>query len=230
MTYVVSNLHGCLKKFTRLLQEIRFTDNDVMYVLGDIVDMGEEPIELLCDLSMRFNVIPVLGDCDYRALRLLTELDKLLRDGGTPDPEILGEMTAWITDGGAKTMEGFKALDDDMKEGVLEYLSDMSLYEEAEVGGKRYLLLHAGIADFDPETPLEDYMPEDFIREPLDPHSPYFDDVTVIAGHVPTYTLAGAEKGKIYRGEGCILIDCGAAFDEPLGCLCLENGREFYVS
>ncbi len=230
MTYVVSNLHGCHEKFTRLLQELRFTDNDVMYVLGDIVDMGEEPIELLCDLSMRFNVIPVLGDCDYRALRLLTELDKLLRDGGAPDPEVLGEMTAWIAEGGAKTMEGFKALDDDMKEGVLEYLSDMSLYEEVEVGGKRYLLLHAGIADFDPSTPLEDYMPEDFIREPLDPSTPYFDDVTVIAGHVPTYTLAGAERGKIYRGEGCILIDCGAAFDEPLGCVCLENGREFYVS
>ena len=230
MTYVVSNLHGCFEKFNRLLKEIRFTNNDVMYVLGDIVDIGEEPIELLCDLSMRFNVIPVLGDCDYRALRLLTELDKLLRDGGTPDPEILGEMTAWLGEGGAKTMEGFKALDDDMKEGVLEYLSDMSLYEEVEVGGKRYLLLHAGIADFDPDTPLEDYMPEDFIREPLDPNTPYFDDVTVIAGHVPTYTLPDAQKGKIYRGEGCILIDCGAAFDEPLGCLCLENGREFYVS
>ncbi|MBR2292879.1 MAG: metallophosphoesterase [Clostridia bacterium] len=229
MTYVVSDLHGCLEKFQKLLKEIRFSDNDVMYVLGDVVDHGDAPMELLCDLSMRFNVIPILGDCDYRALRLLTELDRMWK-GGDPDPAILGEMTEWITDGGQQTMEGFKALDDDMKEGILEYLADFSLYEEVTVKGRKYLLLHAGIADFDPATPLEDYMPEDFIHEPLDVNRPYFDDVTVIAGHVPTYTLPEAEKGMIFYGEGCILMDCGAAYDEPLGCLCLETGKEIYVS
>ncbi|MBQ9783658.1 MAG: metallophosphoesterase [Clostridia bacterium] len=230
MTYVVSDLHGCFAQFKRLLQEIRFTDNDVMYVLGDIVDYGDESMELLCDLSMRFNIIPIVGDHDYRALRLLRELDKMLRDGAAPDPEVLGEMTEWIQDGGQKTMEGFKELDDDMKEGILEYLEDLSLYEEVEVKGKRYLLLHAGIAGFDPDSPLEDYMPEDFISEPLDPNGTYFDGVTVIAGHVPTYTLPDAEKGKIYRSDSCILMDCGTAFGEALGCLCLETGKETYVS
>ena len=230
MTYVVSDLHGCLDKFNRLLREIRFNDNDTMYVLGDIVDYGEDSIALLCDLSMRFNIIPIVGEHDFRALRLLTELDTMLRDGISPDPEILGEMTEWIRDGGQKTMEDFKALDDDMKEGVLEYLSDLSLYEEVEVKGKKYLLLHAGIADFDSDTALEDYMPEDFIHEPIDPDHTYFEGVTIIAGHVPTYTLASANKGKIYRGEHAILIDCGAAFDEPLGCLRLDDGKEFYIA
>ena len=230
MTYVVSDLHGCYDKFQRLLKEIRFSDADVMYVLGDMVDYGEEPMELLCDLSMRFNVIPILGEHDYRALRLLTALDGMLRGETSPDPELIGEMTAWIQDGGQKTMEGFKDLDEDMKEGVLEYLSDLSLYEEVRVSGQGYLLLHAGIAGFDPATPLEDYMPEDFIGEAMDPNRKYFDGVTVIAGHVPTYTVRGAERGRIYRGEDGILIDCGAAFDETLGCLCLETGREYYVS
>lgn len=229
MTYVVSDLHGCFAKFKKLLKEIHFTDDDVMYVVGDIVDYGEESMDLLCDLSMRFNVIPILGDHDYRAVRMLTELDKILR-GAEPDAEVLGEMTEWIRDGGQKTMEDFKTLDDDMKEGILEYLADMSLYEELSVGGKQYLLVHAGIADFDADTPLDDYMPEDFIGQALDPDNPYFENVTVLAGHVPTYTIAGAEKGKIYHGNGCILLDCGAAYDEPLGCLCLENGREFYIA
>ena len=229
MTYVVSDLHGCFEKFKKLVKEIHLTDNDVLYVLGDIVDYGEESMELLCDLSMRFNVIPILGDHDYRAYRMLTELDKMLR-GGSPDPEVLGEMTEWIRDGGQKTMEAFKELDDDMKEGVLEYLADMSLYEEVEVKGQKYLLLHAGIADFDAATPLEDYMPEDFLYEALDPEVAYFDDVIVVAGHVPTYTLSDEDRGKIFYGEGCILMDCGAAFDEPLGCLCLETGKETYVS
>ena len=45
----------------------------------------------------------------------------------------------------------------------------------------------------------------------------------------PTYEVAGAEHGKIYRGEYGILVNCGVAFGEPLGCLRLEDGKEFYV-
>ena len=229
MIYAVSDLHGSLDKFQKLLREIRFSDNDVMYVVGDILDYGDQPIELLCDLSMRYNVIPIVGDHDYRALKLLGELDKMLRGESAPDPEVLGQMTAWIQDGGQKTMEGFKALDEDMKEGVIEYLEDMSLYEEVEVKGKKYLLVHAGIADFDADTPLDDYMPEDFIHESADTECQLIDGVTLVVGHRPTYEIEGAEKGKIYHGEGVIAIDCGAAFGEPLGCICLDNGKEYYI-
>ena len=229
MTYVISDIHGRFDKFKEILEKIRFKDSDVMYVLGDIVDMGDEPIELLCDLSMRYNVISIVGDHDLLALRLLRELDKILRGDASPDPEIMGELTDWIRKGGARTIEGFKSLDDDMKEGVLEYLEDMSLYEEVEVKGKKYLLVHAGIADFDADTPLEDYMPEDFISTPADLDTPLMDDVTLVVGHVPTYEIDGAQRGKIYRADGAIVIDCGAAFGEPLACLRLDDGKEFYI-
>ena len=230
MTYVIANPHGCFDKFKDLLKKISFKDTDVMYVLGGIVDHGDEPIELLCDLSMRYNVIPVLGDCEYRAYKLLSALDKMLTDGETPDGETLSEMAMWMQDGGDKTIAGFKALDADMREGVLEYLSDMSLYEEITVSGKNYVLVHAGIADFDEDTPLDDYMPEDFISEPIDPDRQYFSDAIIIAGHVPTYTVDGAEHGKIYRGQYGYLIDCGAAFGEALGAMRLEDGKKFYIS
>ena len=229
MTYVVSDIHGCFDKFKEILEKINFGDNDVMYVLGDMVDVGEEPMELLCDLSMRYNIVPIVGEHELRALKLLSAFNKILTEGGTPDPEIMGELTEWIRDGGAKTLQGFKELDADMREGIIEYLEELSLYEEITVKGHKYLLLHAGIADFDPDTDLEDYMPEDFVSEPLDPDREYFDDVTIIAGHTPTYTIDGADHGKIYYGESGIIIDCGAAYGETLGCLCLENGKEYYA-
>ena len=229
MIYAVANLHGSLDKFNKLLKEIKFSDNDVMYVLGDIVDYGDESIELLSELSMRFNVIPIVGEHDYRALKLLGELDKMLKNGAMPSPDILAEMTEWIQDGGQKTMEGFKELDDDMKEGILEYLEDMSLYEEVEANGKKYLLVHAGIADYDGETELDDYMPEDFISEFADLDREIIDGVTLVVGHVPTYQIEGAQRGKIYHADGGIAIDCGTAFGEPLGCICLDNGKEYYI-
>ena len=223
MTYVVSNLHGCYQKFRELLTKLRFKDTDVLYVLGDIVDYGEEPMELIADLSMRYNVYPIVGEHDYRAARMLTGFDRMLREGGTPDPEYIAEMTAWAADGGQVTLDGFRALDAEMREGVLDYLSDLALFEEIQVGGRKYLLVHAGIADFDPDTDLNDYQPEDFITQSADPQRRYFDDQILIAGHGPT------PDHRIMYGDHSIFIDCGVAFGGQLGCLCLETGEEIYV-
>ncbi|MBQ7384273.1 MAG: metallophosphoesterase [Clostridia bacterium] len=226
MTYVISDIHGNYEKFKEMLEKIRFKDHDVMYILGDIVDFGEDPIGLICDISMRYNVLPILGERDYNALGMLTALNAML-DGETPDSDALSRMAQWMTDGGQTTIEGFKALDADMREGVIDYLSDMALYEETVVGGKKYLMLHAGIADFDASVSPDEYMPEDFISTPLDPTKTYYEDITMIVGHTPTSELGG--NGRILRGESSIHIDCGVAEGGLLGCLRLEDGEEFYV-
>lgn len=223
MIYVVSDIHGNYEKFKALLREISFKDSDVMYILGDVVGDGEDTIGLICDISMRYNVLPILGESDYKALPLLTELDGMLR-GNAPDPEMLPRLADWLQNGGQNTIEGFKALDGDMREGVIDYISDMALYEEVTVKGKNYLLVHAGIAEFDAMVSLDEYMPEDFISTPLDPEAEYYEDTTVIVGHTPTSELGG--KDKILRApSGNIFINCG----ETLGCLCLDTNEEFYV-
>ena len=110
MTYVVSNLHGDYDKFTELLRTISFRDDDLMYVLGDLVDFGEQSMELIADLSVRLNVYCIAGEHDFRAAKLLTGFDKMLKNGGAPDGDYIAEMTAWVQDGGQTTLEGFRAL------------------------------------------------------------------------------------------------------------------------
>ena len=171
-------------------------------------------------------MLPILGEHDYKAQYLLGEINDVL-SGKTPDPEVMEEVSEWLSEGGKNTVEGFRSLDEDMREGVIDYLSDMALYEEATIKGVRYILVHAGIADFDPSTPLDEYMPEDFISEPLDPNGKYFDDAIIIAGHTPTSKLGG--NGRIIHADGIKLIDCGASEGGHLACLCLETGEEFYV-
>ena len=217
MTYVVSNLHGNYDKFTELLRSISFKDSDLMYVLGDIVDFGEQSMELIEDLSMRPNVYAIAGEHDYLAARMLHGFDKMLRTGATPDADYIAEMTAWVAEGGQTTLDGFRALDADAREGVLDYLSEMTLYEEADVRGKTFILLSRGIANYDADTDLEDYEPEDFFSD--DATAPEIEDATVIVGGEVT------KSGKIEREGNVIRINCGA----KLACLCLENGKEFYV-
>ena len=56
MTYVISDIHGNYEKFKSILSKISFRESDVMYILGDILDYGEESMELIADLSIRLNV------------------------------------------------------------------------------------------------------------------------------------------------------------------------------
>ena len=82
MTFVVSNLYGRLDKFEQLIKKINLKDSDILYVLGNIVDYGEKSIELVNDLSTRYNVYSVLGEHDYKAYLLLSEFYRILKPNG----------------------------------------------------------------------------------------------------------------------------------------------------
>ena len=223
MTYVISDIHGNYKGFRSILSQISFRESDVMYILGDILDYGDDAMELIADLSVRLNVYPIAGEHDFLAARMLAGFASMAKNGSAPDPEFVSEMTAWVQDGGAPTLAAFRELDDDQREGVLEYLEEMMLFDEVTVKGKKYVMVHAGIADYDPNADLCDYLPEDFFSEPLDASYALMDDATVIVGHTPT------RSGRIERGEGSIFLDCGAGEGGALGCLRLEDGKEFYA-
>jgi serine/threonine protein phosphatase 1 len=219
MTYVVANLHGNNTGFQKLLQTIRFKDSDILYVLGDSVDFGEETMDLLTDMSMRVNVYPLAGEHDLKALRMLTGFEKMLKDGSAPTPEFSAEMTAWAQDGGMATLTGYRALDAEMREGVLDYLSECMLCDEIKVGSKTYFLAHAGLSNYSEDKTPEDYEPQDVFSTDL-PDADFFKTRTLIVGHVPT------ESGKIERKGGVIYLDCGMG---KIGCLCLETNEEYYV-
>ena len=223
MVYVISNIHGNYEKFCEMLEKIHFSDNDIMYVLGDIVDYGDETMELICDLSVRMNVYPIMGEHDAMAYKMLSGFDGMLKKGGTPSADFISEMQAWSKDGGDKTLASFRSLDEEMKEGALEYLADMMPYDVAEVKGTRYLLVHAGIAGFEKGKDLDDYEAEDFYSEALDMDKEYFGKTNIVVGHLPT------ESGKITRKGKNIAIDCGEGREGVLACLCLDNGKEFYI-
>ena len=217
MNYVISDICGNYQKFKELMDNVLIGDSDTLYILGNTVDFGDEPMELLEDISMRSNVYAVAGARDYLAARMLHGFDKMLKGGGTPDANYISEMTEWVAGGGQTTLDGFRALDADAREGVLDYLAEMTLYEEANVKGKTYILMSRGIANYDADRDLEDYEPEDFFAD--DATAPQMEDAIVVVGGDVT------KSGKIEREGNVIRINCG----EKLACLCLDNGKEFYV-
>ena len=50
MTYVLSDIHGHLRRFRSVLEQIRPGPEDVLYVLGDVIDRHPDGIRLLTAL------------------------------------------------------------------------------------------------------------------------------------------------------------------------------------
>lgn len=229
MTYVVSNLFGRLERFNKLLNKISFGESDIMYVLGNIVDFGEESVELVTDLSMRYNVYSVLGEHDYKAYKLLSEFDRILKTKSAPSPEFSAEMIEWSANGGMATLEAFKEADEDTKEGFLEYLSELPVFEEAEVKGREFVLVSGGINGFSTKRDLEDYELEDFISLTFDLDKTYYKSKSIIAGYLGYEFTPAGRAGKINAKDGNVALACDMSENDEIVCLCLENGREYYV-
>ena len=52
-TYVISDIHGQYEPFKRILQQINFSDDDVLYVLGDAIDRGPDGIKILKEIKYK---------------------------------------------------------------------------------------------------------------------------------------------------------------------------------
>ena len=77
----VSDIHGNLPFFQALMDKIRLTPDDILILLGDMVEKGRDSLALLrhvMELSQTHTVYPVCGNCDGLVLRFF-ETDELDR-------------------------------------------------------------------------------------------------------------------------------------------------------
>ncbi len=232
MKYVIADIHGCYTEYKKLLEKIHFSDKDELYVLGDVVDRGPEPIKVLWDMMARPNVYPVLGNHEYMALTVLRRLNVEITEENAEkyltSDDLLGYMY-WMQDGGSVTAKQFAKLDPEEREEILSFLEEFSVYEEVYAGGKHYILVHAGIHGFQEELELEDYGLEDFIFYRADYGRPYYKETLTVTGHTPTMLLRRDKEPLIYESPGHIAIDCGCVFGGRLAAYCLDTGEVFYV-
>ena len=60
MIYVMSDIHGSRRRFDAVMEQIKLTDEDTLYILGDVIDRGEHGVELLqrIRILMRYRCLP----------------------------------------------------------------------------------------------------------------------------------------------------------------------------
>lgn len=233
MVYVSSDLHGCHPaEFQQLLQRSGFTDEDFLFILGDVIDRGEYGAELLLWLTEQPNMQLILGNHEALLLACSFLFDEVTDDSlERLTCEELNLVESWILNGGGPTIKGFQRLlrrDPELVAGILEYLQDAPLYEELEVGEKSFVLVHAGLDNFHPTRLLSDYEPDELLLVRPTLETSYFTDNLVIFGHTPTNYYGKEYAGRALRTDSWICIDTGAAAGNLPMVLRLDDLREFY--
>jgi serine/threonine protein phosphatase 1 len=225
----MSDLHGCYEEYIKALDAVHFSSKDVLFVLGDIVDRGPEPIRILRDMMYRDNVYPLLGNHEYSMMTVVRKLGVEITDEtiAALTGEDLESARLWLNDGGMTTLKGFLALKPDEREDLMEYMGEFSLYEEIEAGGREYVLVHAGLDNFAEDRDLDSYDLSELIFHAPDYDKVYFKDRYLVTGHRPT--LAETAKGRVLEQNNHIAVDCGCVFGGRLAVYCLDNGRTVYI-
>ena len=75
MLYVMSDIHGEYERYLSMLEQIDFSQDDTLFVLGDVVDRGPEPIRVLQDMASRDNVYLLKGNHEAMASFVLRRLN-----------------------------------------------------------------------------------------------------------------------------------------------------------
>ena len=228
-TYVMSDIHGRQSAFHRMLQKIRFSDADLMYILGDVVDRGPHGVELARELMVTPNIRLLLGNHELMMLNYF---------------KASGDQAAalqWNRNKNQETKDGFRRLSQREKEDLLLFLDTRPDCLDILVGDQSYHLVHGWPGDNRHDCvwgrPKSDrdrnprkgqrliigHTPVPLVRYRRDYElDRYFEDLKLRGGHV-----------EILHAPGFIDVDCGCGHSAPgccLGCLRLEDMAHFYES
>lgn len=214
MIYCMSDIHGEMDRFMAMLDLIGFTEDDTLFILGDVIDRHPGGVEILKIIMNAPNMVMLLGNHEQMCLDTLGPLN------------IYGSRKLWQDNGGNSTYrELLYVCSQSERNQVLRYLDKLPDYLEIDVNGKGYHLVHASPSD----------NREDRIWKRPNPEGPpYYNDRTVIVGHTPTCHMYGDFESplRIWYGNGIIDIDCGCGNKSKLrrlACLRLDDLKEFYI-
>ena len=257
-TYVFSDVHGHAAPLDRLLERVSPSDGDAIYMLGDMIDRGPDPLRVMQLCRNLPGCTTLRGNHEDLMLSFFEK------------PHDAMAQFNWVINGGGTTAEQLAELPGTECAEWLEWVESLPLSAHTRVNGRAYLLVHAGLrpiglagfgdcTDEELDMLIATQAPEDllWIREEFWEEPTGLIDETgagaiVIAGHTPTPYLermyvdldrsvygddglarmvtvgAGPKTGGIADRWN---IDCCAAAGHPRGqvlMLRLDDGEEFY--
>ncbi len=231
LVYVSSDWHGVpLDRIRRLLSLASFSDEDYLFVLGDVIDRGEHGIALVKWLMLQPNIRLLRGNHED----MLLSCDFLFRE---VTEETVGRLSApdmeaylrWMDNGASPTVTALLRESPEARVDIVEFLRDTPAYDTVSAGGRDFVLVHAGLGNYADGKPLTDYLPHELLRMRPDCSDTYSRDFITVLGHTPTGYFDPTCRGRMLKTDTWWDIDTGAAGGLSPMLLCLDDLREYYL-
>lgn len=224
--YVISDIHGESDRFHAMLEKIQFSDSDLLYILGDVVDRGPDGITLLREIMNTSNMVMLLGNHEYMMLQYFS-----------PDASDV-DIRRWNRNGNAPTLAAYQQLTESEQQELTAFLQARPVHMEVMVNDRSFYLVHG--------FPGENVHDNVWNRPEINSPNP-IPESCLIVGHTPISSLLKTtehyqeymksleerkEHIRIYHAPGFIDIDCGCGHSEPtkaLACIRLDDMEEFYI-
>lgn len=227
---VISDIHANLKLLKNLLQKVDYTNEDYLFINGDLCEKGPnslEVVQFVRDLSERFpNVYVTKGNCDVVHRYVFHGSEGIIAYMNRQKHSILNEMLAKH----CKTLDDFTNLEElscyyrQYFQEEIDWLESLPIAYETD----DFIVIHAGLENKDSwrktteETAL--YMQEFYYQGHLA-------EKTVIVGHWPVVNYRANQVSShnpiIDLDKKIIALDGGNQIkkDGQLNALVIQNGR-----
>jgi serine/threonine protein phosphatase 1 len=196
VTYVIGDVHGCLRPLQRLLEKIAPLPGDEVVFIGDYIDRGPQSREVVQHLlGLPFRCVFLLGNHERMLLDYLDGQDEGL----------------YMANGGLATLQSYGGDFSNIPPAHLRFFRGLRAMYETD----SYLFVHAGVR---PLVPLEQQSAEDlvWIRQEFFQFIGRFPK-PIVFGHTPLR--------QVLLAPDRIGIDTGCVYGGKLTCLKLP-GRE----
>lgn len=238
MVYVMGDIHGNMRRFQSVMDQICLQPEDTLYILGDVIDRHPDGIAILQQIMETPNMETILGNHEFMMLEALTGSYACRNwEDGAADAESL---QLWYSNGGRPTHQKMKRLSKGARNRIFRYLKALPLERSVEVNGIEYLLIHAAPKSFYPEFGFGYQNETEFAVwyrnwMVLMPDIP--ENQIIVFGHTPTCFFQSGDPMEIWRKGQMMGIDCGSGFpnepepDVPMGrlaCVRLDDMKVFY--
>ncbi len=247
-TYVMSDIHGCYDIFIKMLERIKFCDEDRLILAGDYIDRGlqnREMLDFICKCPE--NVELLKGNHDLEFAYYVKLLEAYFEKNGLNERSINDIKDAYLFMKNTAKKNGVSYFDSyntilyfielygvtlsKLKEWA-NPIFDLPYYKALTINNKNYIIVHAGfIEDLKGGATEIEYASEEefyiYAREDAYKVGGAVDSV-IISGHTPTNI-----EGEFCYNDGMVFkfynekmnctyynIDCGCAYRKRL-----HNGK-----
>lgn len=132
-TYVFSDVHGHHRTLERLLESVSPADEDHIWILGDMVDRGPDPVGVMRTCRGLNNAHILIGNHESMMLDAFNH------------PHNPAVRFQWEMNGGATTASGLATLSEAEVIDIIDWVDNLPLGAHVTVEDRSYLMVHAGL-------------------------------------------------------------------------------------